>query len=193
MKLIVGLGNPGKEYENTRHNIGFICLDHYVKTKKIDDFKEKFNGLYTKFLYNNEQIILLKPLSYMNLSGTVVAKYANYFKINSNDILIIHDDLDMPTGKIKLKSNSSSGGHNGIKNIIQELQTPNFNHLKIGISKDNRIDVKDYVLGKFTKEETEILNNIIETTDNIIDDYLQTSFDKLMNKYNCKSNYDKKE
>ena len=193
MKLIVGLGNPGKEYENTRHNIGFICIDHYVKTKKIDDFKEKFNGLYTKFLYNNEQIILLKPLSYMNLSGTVVSKYVNYYKIKPNDILVIHDDLDMPTGKIKLKANSSSGGHNGIKNIIEELQTPYFNHLKIGISKDSRMEVKDYVLGKFKEEEIEILNNTIKTTDNIIDDYLQLNFDKLMNKYNSKTNNEKKE
>ena len=103
MKLIVGLGNPGREYENTRHNIGFICIDHYAITNNLESFKEKFNGAYTKFIYNNEQVILLKPLSYMNLSGTVVKKYVDYFKINPNDILVIHDDLDMPTGKIKLK------------------------------------------------------------------------------------------
>ena len=184
MKLIVGLGNPGREYENTRHNIGFICIDHYANTNNLDSFKEKFNGAYTKFMYNNEQAILLKPLSYMNLSGTVVKKYVDYFKINPSDILVIHDDLDMPTGKIKLKANSSSGGHNGIKNIIQELNTQNFNHLKIGISKDNRMEVKDYVLGKFTQEEKDVLNELVKTTDNIINDYLTTNFDKLMGKYN---------
>ena len=188
MKLIVGLGNPGREYENTRHNIGFMCLDQYVTTNKLDNYKEKFNGLYTKFLYNNEQIILLKPLSYMNLSGTVVRKYIDYFKINPQDILVIHDDLDMPTGKIKLKSNSSSGGHNGIKNIIEEIKTQNFSHLKIGISKDNRYDVKDYVLGKFTTEEQEIINSILKTTDSIINDYLTIDFEKLMSKYNSTKN-----
>ena len=120
----------------------------------------------------------------MNLSGTVVKKYVDYFKINPSDILVIHDDLDMPTGKIKLKANSSSGGHNGIKNIIQELNTQNFNHLKIGISKDNRMEVKDYVLGKFTQEEKDVLNELVKTTDNIINDYLTTNFDKLMGKYN---------
>lgn len=188
MKLIVGLGNPGKEYENTRHNIGFMCLDHYSNKNNLDNYKEKFNGLYTKFIFNNEQIILLKPLSYMNLSGTVVRKYTDYFKINPQDILVIHDDLDMPTGKIKIKSNSSSGGHNGIKSIIEELKTQDFNHLKIGISKDNRYDIKDYVLGKFTHEEQEIINNLLTITDSIIDDYLKVDLDRLMSKYNSTKN-----
>ena len=193
MKLIVGLGNPGREYENTRHNIGFICVDHYAKTNNLDSFKEKFNGAYTKFMHNGEQVILLKPLSYMNLSGTIVKKYVDYFKINSSDILVIHDDLDMPIGKIKLKANSSSGGHNGIKNIIQEINTQNFNHLKIGISKDNRMEVKDYVLGKFNQEEQEIINSLVKTTDNIITDFLTTNFDKLMGKYNGVGNNNRKE
>ena len=144
-------------------------------------------------MHNGEQVILLKPLSYMNLSGTVVRKYVDYFKIQPSDILVIHDDLDMPTGKIKLKANSSSGGHNGIKNIIQELNTQNFNHLKIGISKDNRMDVKDYVLGKFTQEEKNLINDLVKTTDNIINDYLTMNFDKLMGKYNGVGNNNKKD
>ena len=193
MKLIVGLGNPGREYENTRHNIGFICVDNYANNNNLDSFKEKFNGAYTKFMHNGEQVILLKPLSYMNLSGTVVRKYVDYFKIQPSDILVIHDDLDMPTGKIKLKANSSSGGHNGIKNIIQELNTQNFNHLKIGISKDNRMDVKDYVLGKFTQEEKNLINDLVKTTDKIINDYLTMNFDKLMGKYNGVGNNNKKD
>ena len=118
MKLIVGLGNPGKEYENTRHNIGFMVIDNYLKNEK---FKTKFNGMYLKKVINNEEVIFLKRLSYMNLSGEVVKKYVNYFKINLSDLLIISDDLDMPCFKIKLKYKGSSGGHNGLKNIIQNI------------------------------------------------------------------------
>ena len=107
MKLIVGLGNPGKEYEKTRHNMGFMVIDHYCNKHNICDFKEKFNGLYCKTIINGELIIFLKPLSFMNLSGTVVRKYLDYYNIDINDLLVIHDDLDMPTAKIKLKTNIS--------------------------------------------------------------------------------------
>ena len=103
MKMIVGLGNPGKEYEKTRHNVGFMVIDNYVNKNNLGSFCKKFNGLYQKVFFSDQYIILLKPLSYMNLSGTVVKKYADYFKINPQDILIVYDDLDLPVGKIKLK------------------------------------------------------------------------------------------
>lgn len=184
MKLIVGLGNPGQEYNNTRHNIGFMCLDHFAKNQSSPQFKEKFNGLYSKFNINSEPIILLKPLSYMNLSGTVVKKFADYFKIEPQDILIIHDDLDMPVGKVKLKKGGSSGGHNGIKNIISELNTENFNHLKLGISKNNNYDIKDYVLGQFTSQDKQIIDDLMPTIDQIIHDIITNPFEKCMSKYN---------
>lgn len=184
MKLIVGLGNPGKEYENTRHNIGFIFLDYFADVHKISIDKEKYNGLYVQTIINNEKVILLKPLSYMNLSGEVVKKYVDYFKINIDDILIINDDLDMVFGKIRLRPDGSSGGHNGLKNIALHLGTEKFKRLKVGISNDKSIDTKDYVLGKFTKEENKIINNLKEEISNIIYDYISTDFDKLMCKYN---------
>lgn len=187
MKLIVGLGNPGKEYENTRHNIGFIFIDNYAKSKNIDINTEKFNGLYTKTTINNEQVILLKPLSYMNLSGEVVKKYVDYFKIDINDILVINDDLDMDLGRIRLRLSGSSGGHNGLKNIALNLNTENFKRLKIGISNNKNIDTKDYVLGKFTREEKEKINNLCNTVNNLLDDYLEMNFDILMGKYNKKT------
>ena len=118
MKMIVGLGNPGKEYENTRHNIGFMIVDEYAKQYNINNFKKKFNGLYAKVYRNGEFFVIVKPLSYMNLSGTVVKRFASFFKIKPEDILVIHDDLDLPVGKIKVKAKGSSGGHNGIQNII---------------------------------------------------------------------------
>lgn len=184
MKLIVGLGNPGKEYENTRHNIGFIFIDNFAKSLKVQIEKEKFNGLYTQVTINDEKIILLKPLSYMNLSGEVVRKYVDFFKIDTNDILIINDDLDLSFGRIRLRPSGSSGGHNGLKNIALHLNTENFKRLKIGISNDKSIDTKDYVLGKFNKEEKETLDNLKEKVNNILNDFLLTDFDKLMCKYN---------
>lgn len=186
MKLIVGLGNPGIEYKNTRHNIGFIYINMFAESlnKKID--KEKFNGLYDIFTLNNEKIILLKPLSYMNLSGEVVSEFVKFFKINTEDILVISDDLDMNLGKIKLKQNGSSGGHNGIKNIIQCLGTDNFKRLKIGISNDKKMDTKDYVLGKFTKEELQVLEDISSEVIDILVEFTNTKFDKIMNKHNRK-------
>ena len=152
MKMIVGLGNPGKEYENTRHNIGFMMVDEYARRYNITSFKNKFNGLYAKIYRNGEYFILLKPLSYMNLSGTVVKRYASFFKIKPEDILVIHDDLDLPVGKIKIKFKGSSGGHNGIQNIIDNLNTSYFPRFKIGIGKNPQIMIKDYVLGKFKRD-----------------------------------------
>ncbi len=186
MKLIVGLGNPGKEYENTRHNIGYIFIDHFASTHKVLIEKEKYNGLYAQTVINGEKVILLKPLSYMNLSGEVVKKYVDYFKIDINDILIISDDLDLSFGKIRLRPDGSSGGHNGLKNIALHLGTENFKRLKIGISNDKSIDTKDYVLGKFNKEEKEIIKELKDEVSNILFDFLNTDYDKLMCKYNKK-------
>lgn len=184
MKLIVGLGNPGKEYENTRHNIGFIFIDNFAKKYNVSIDKEKFNGLYKETVINNEKVLLLKPLSYMNLSGEVVKKYVDYFKINIEDILIINDDLDMDLGKIRLRPNGSSGGHNGLKNIALNLKTENFKRLKIGISNNKNIDTKDYVLGKFSNEEKEKLDSIKDKINNLLYDYLVVDFDRLMCNYN---------
>ena len=184
MKMIVGLGNPGKEYENTRHNIGFMIIDEYSKEYKINNFKTKYNGLFAKVYRNGEYFVLLKPLSFMNLSGTVVSKFANYFKIKPEDILVIHDDLDLPVGKIKIKSKGSSGGHNGIKSIIEYLKTEEFNHFKVGVGNNKNIENKDYVLGKFSKKELDIYNKLFTFSSNIIDDFLDLNIDKVMSKYN---------
>ena len=184
MKLIIGLGNPGKEYENTRHNTGFMVLDRLSEKLNIEMTQNKFKGLYGKSKYKGEDVILLKPQTYMNLSGEVVRKYVDYFKINIEDILVIQDDLDQELGKIKLKQNSSSGGHNGIKNIEMHLGTKNYKRLKIGISNNKKIDTKDYVLGKLNGDDRKVLDEAIKTSVNIIDDYFNMNFDKLMNKYN---------
>lgn len=184
MKLIVGLGNPGREYNKTRHNIGFMCIDKIANYFKVDFDSNKFKGDYTQFRYNGEKIILLKPLKYMNLSGEVVRDFINFFKINIEDILVICDDLDTKVGSYRLRYKGSSGGHNGLKNIELHLTTKNYKRIKVGISNDKTQDTKNYVLGKFTKEEIDLINPIIEKMPNIIEDYLTLPFDNVMNKYN---------
>ena len=186
MKLIVGLGNPGKNYENTRHNIGFQLLDFIADKKGLDFSKEKFNGKYLEYNVNGEKVILVKPLSYMNLSGSVVSGFVNFYKIDIKDILVIQDDLDMHFGRVKIVNNSSSGGHNGIKDIEKFLGSREYARLKIGISNDKELDTKDYVLGKFSKEETETLNNIYNNLVNVVDDFCSISLDLLKGKYNNK-------
>ena len=186
MKLIVGLGNPGKEYVNTRHNIGFSYLDYVAKDRNLSFEIIKFNAFYLDFYINNEKVIFIKPLSYMNLSGEVVKKYVDYYNISLNDVLVIHDDLDMCLGRTKVVFNSSCGGHNGIRDIERKLGSKKYNRLKIGIAKDNNVDIKDYVLGKFTDLEKDILLSVDKKLVNVIYDFCTMSLDRLMNKYNHK-------
>lgn len=184
MKLIVGLGNPGKEYEKTRHNIGFRVVDNFLKNKNILSYKEKFGGLYYESIIENEKIIFLKPQKYINLSGQVIKQYIDFFKIDIKDILIIHDDLDTPCGSIKLRTSGGSGGHNGLKDIENNLHTKEYKRIKIGISNNKTVNTKDYVLGKFNSDDEKIIKSIIEKTMLIIDDYFNLTFENLMNKYN---------
>ena len=186
MKLVVGLGNPGREYENTRHNVGFQLLDSIANKKNININKEKFNGLYGEININGEKVVLLKPLSYMNLSGSVVAKFVSFYKISLDDILVVQDDLDMNVGRIKIVHNSSSGGHNGIKDIERCLGSNAYARLKIGIANNKSIDTKDYVLGKFSKEETELLNSEYNKLSDIVDDICLLGLEELKSKYNHK-------
>lgn len=179
MKLIVGLGNPGKEYDNTRHNIGFMILDNYLGDVK---YTEKFDGLIYEKNYNGEKVIFLKPQTFMNNSGMSVIKVVNYYNIDIHDILVIHDDLDLDFNTIKIKSNSSSGGHNGIKSIINNLGSQEFDQFKFGISNEYKNNIIDFVLGKFSKEE---LSNIdYSYLNKVIDTYINDGVVKTMSDFN---------
>ncbi len=182
MKLVVGLGNPEKKYEFTRHNCGFRAIDYYASKNNLT-FKNKFNGFYVETIVNNTKLILLKPQTYMNLSGESVIKFVNYYNISIEDILVIYDDVDFEIGKFKLRRGGSSGGHNGINNIIDLLETQNISRLRIGISK-NSIPLMDYVLGKFSNDENEKIESILPIISNIIDDFTVHNIDELMEKYN---------
>ena len=183
MKLIVGIGNPGKSYENTRHNIGFMVVDAYLGDVS---YQEKFNALYAKKIIDGETVYFLKPLTYVNNSGQAVAAFMKYYDIDIKDLLVIHDDLDEEVGKYKLKINSSSGGHNGIKSIISHLNSQAFLRLKIGINSEYRRDTIDFVLGKLSKDEMKVFKSNLETYKDIIDSFVKNGPDKTMNIYNTK-------
>ena len=183
MKLIVGLGNPDKEYDKTRHNVGFMVIDNYLGSV---NWSNKFNALYCEKVINGEKIIFVKPLTYMNNSGNAVGEFVRYFNIDNKDILVIQDDLDLNVGDYKLKMHSSSGGHNGIKSIIESLGNQDFPRLKVGIGSVKKDEVIDYVLGKFSKSELEVLNELFNTFDKIINSFINEGIDKTMNVYNTK-------
>lgn len=185
MKLIVGLGNPGKKYEHTRHNMGFDVVDMFSSLAQIDIDKEAFKGLVGRGRIYEEDVYILKPQTYMNLSGESVREIVSYFKIPIEDIVVIYDDLDLEPGKIRLRLSGSSGGHKGIQNIIENLGTEEIKRIRIGIGKPT-FDTIDYVLGKPLKEERELIAQSIEEACEALKEILKHNFDSAMNRFNQK-------
>lgn len=185
MKLIVGLGNPGREYALTRHNIGFIVIDELAHRWNISLNQEKFKGLYGSGIINGEKVILLKPLTYMNLSGECIRPLMDYYKIDIEDFVVIYDDLDLPVGKLRLRMKGSAGGHNGIKSIIAHLGTQEFNRIRVGIDRPrNGMKVPDYVLGRFAEEEKMDVVQSIKKSADACEAWLKTPFLQVMNTFN---------
>ena len=183
MKLEVGLGNVGKEYQNTRHNVGFMVLDSFVHDFTLE---KKFQAYIKKDCIDGVDVLFVKPTTFMNLSGIAVRKLVDYYKISIEDILVIQDDMDLPFGKYRCKIDSSSGGHNGIKSIISSLGTDAIPRLKIGISHDRAIDTKDYVLAKFNKEELALFDESSKKYNEIISCFINEDVNQCMLKYNRK-------
>lgn len=186
MKLIVGLGNPGVKYENTRHNAGFMVLDRIAQMTDQSISKKKFEGSYVKTKLRGEDVILLKPETYMNLSGFSVRACMDFFKIDRKDILVIYDDLDTPVGSIRLKTKGSAGGHNGMKSVIGSVLGEDFNRIRVGIGRDPKIKIIDYVLTKFRADEVEDLNKAIDQAAKAALFSLNHTFEQTMNRYNVK-------
>jgi peptidyl-tRNA hydrolase, PTH1 family len=184
MRLIVGLGNPGKTYQWSKHNMGFLCLDAFAKSKNLTFAKEaKFHGELVK----GDDFVLLKPRTYMNLSGQAVRAAADYFKILPADILVVSDDMDIPLFKIRIREQGSAGGHNGLKSIIDHLGTNAFNRLRIGIERPEGMDAKDYVLSNFSKAEKKELESLFALTNGILDQFAtNVPVEAIMNQYNRK-------
>lgn len=184
MVLIVGLGNPGKKYENTRHNTGFLVIDMIASHFGITINQKKFNGLYTKFKTNQTEVILLKPQTYMNLSGDCVASFVHYFKVDIEDILIITDDLDLPIGKIRIRDTGSAGGQKGLSHIMNVLKTNKIARLRVGIGNNKLIDTADYVLGKVEPEKREIYDKSLKLAKECAIDFITEPITVLQNSYN---------
>ena len=183
MKLIVGLGNPGKKYEGTRHNMGFMAVDLFSDMAKIDVDKEVFSGLLGRGKVFDEDVLLFKPTTFMNLSGTAVSQVVHYFKIEKEDIIVVYDDMAIAPGNIRLRLNGSSGGHKGMQNIIDQLGTNDIKRIRIGIGEPT-YDTVDFVLSKPLKEEKELIDGAIENAANAIKEALKSGFDRAMNRFN---------
>ncbi|SHK04565.1 peptidyl-tRNA hydrolase [Clostridium cavendishii DSM 21758] len=183
MFLIVGLGNPGKEYENTRHNIGFEVIDYLASKYNIDINREKFKGVYGDGYIGGEKVILLKPTTYMNLSGESIREIKNFYKIENEEIIIIYDDISLDVGKLRIRAKGSAGGHNGIKSIISNLNSDVFPRIKVGVGAPEH-DLVSHVLGKFTKEENEILEKSIKASVDAIEVIIKEELQSAMNKFN---------
>ncbi|AVN60098.1 aminoacyl-tRNA hydrolase [Mesoplasma entomophilum] len=186
MKLIVGLGNHGSQYEITRHNAGWIALDQLIEKYGFTQQKTEHNSIIFFSTINNEKVLFIKPQTYMNNSGIAIQAIMHYYKIGIKDLIILHDEKDFPVGKNQFKMNGSAAGHNGIKSVIQYLGTQNFNRYRIGIGQPEQgWKIIDWVLSKFRSDE---LENIISTSKNIsefVNEWTKgVTFQNIMNKYN---------
>ncbi|GGA70911.1 aminoacyl-tRNA hydrolase [Ornithinibacillus halotolerans] len=185
MKCIVGLGNPGRKYQSTRHNIGFMVIDELLSRHNLQLNKTKFKGNYAMDTIQGEKVILLEPQTYMNLSGESLRPLMDYFNIDTEDVLVIYDDLDLPTGKIRLRQKGGHGGHNGIRSIIDHVGTKDFKRVRIGVGRPTTpIPVVDYVLGSFPKEEHNLVNESIQKAADACERWLEKPFIDVMNEFN---------
>ena len=183
MILIVGLGNPGKQYEQTRHNIGFDVIDYMANKYNIDVNREKFKGICGEGFIENKKVILLKPLTYMNLSGESIRELANFYKLEDDEIIVVYDDISLDIGRLRIREKGSAGGHNGIKSIIQNLGGDKFPRVKVGVGqpKDNLVN---HVLGKFSKEDREHIEKVIPVVSDAIVEIVKNDAKESMNKSN---------
>ncbi len=185
MKVVIGLGNPGKKYEDTRHNVGFMAIDKISEKWSIPVQQQKFRALVGEGRINGERALLVKPQTYMNLSGESVADVLRFYKLTPADILVIYDDLDLPTGKLRLREKGSAGGHNGIKSIIQHTGTQVFNRIKIGIDRPQPgRSVSDYVLSPFSAMDRTVIAQAVEAAADAAAMWMEEDFDKVMNRFN---------
>jgi len=188
MKLIVGLGNPGDQYKNTRHNAGFMAVDHLAEVFGFEKFKEtdKFKAQLTEGLIGGEKVILAKPQTFMNLSGQAVQLLYNYYKLQPTDLLVIYDDVEIPLGGLRIREGGTSGGHNGISSVLQELATLEIPRIRIGIKPEKPFmgALEDYVLGSLTKKEEAGFEKVFESLPKIIESILAGGMEEIMNTYN---------
>ena len=188
MYLIVGLGNTGRQYDGTRHNMGFDTLDYLIEKHQIPQGGVKFNAMYGKGIIGGEKVILMKPLSFMNLSGGPVREMVNYFKIDpETEMIVIYDDIDLEPGQLRIRKQGSAGGHNGIKDIIRQLGTQKFLRVKVGVgAKPKGWDLADHVLGRFSDSDRRLVDEAVGKAGDAVELMLSRGVDAAMNEYNRK-------
>lgn len=186
MYLVAGLGNPGKQYEMTRHNIGFEAIDYMADQYGVKVKKLKFKGLYAEVNIKGEKVMLLKPQTYMNLSGESIREFAAFYKIPTENIIVINDDIYLDSGKVRIRKSGSAGGHNGLKSIIYQLSSDQFPRIRLGVNTPNRkeADLADFVLARFSKEEIPLLEDAIIRAKKAVEEIVSNSIESAMNKYN---------
>ena len=188
MKLIVGLGNPGLRYRNTRHNAGFLAVDNFAKANKVKIDRKRFGSLFHKMVFNKEEILLLKPQTFMNNSGEAVKAVVSDFAVSLNDILVVCDDINLELGIIRFRAQGSSGGHKGLKSVIEKLDNKNFNRLRIGIGAKSRGTLTEHVLSGFRPEEKKSLKEIVRISAYAIEVWIRDGIEASMNEFNIKKN-----
>ncbi len=183
MFLIVGLGNPGKEYDGTRHNIGFEAVDYIANKYNIELNRIKFKGIFGEGFIGGKKVILLKPTTYMNLSGDSIREAINFYKIDSEEVIVLYDDISLDVGRLRIREKGSAGGHNGIKSTIANLSTDVFPRVKIGVGgpKGNLVS---HVLGRFSQDEMQVLNKTIVATSDAVECIIVKDVKDAMNKFN---------
>jgi PTH1 family peptidyl-tRNA hydrolase len=188
MFLIAGLGNPGKEYENTRHNVGFLTVDKIAENVGVKISKKGFQSLYNLGEFENNKVLLLKPQTYMNNSGNALREAKDFYKIDMDKIIVVHDEMDLPLGRIKLKKDGGSAGHNGIKSIIANIGSDDFSRVRIGVGKPyDKNNVIKHVLSVFSKEERQKLPEVIESARDCVFEIIISGIEKAMNKFNIRA------
>ena len=185
MKMIIGLGNPGKQYEKTRHNIGFRVIDEMCSRLNAPPMQAKFNGVHTVIHRPEGKVMLVKPLTYMNLSGECIRPLMDYFDVEIDNIIVIYDDLDFSPGEMRLRQKGSAGGHNGMKSLIAHLGTDKFNRVRMGIGRPiSGMKVSDYVLSSFSKEEAPLIEDTIKKSADACEAWIEKPFSDIMNQFN---------
>ncbi|MGM0214664.1 aminoacyl-tRNA hydrolase [Enterococcus sp. AZ109] len=185
MKMIVGLGNPGKKYENTKHNVGFMAVDQLAKDQGVIFKKHTFEAEIADFFINGEKVLLVKPLTFMNESGRAVGPLMTYFGVYPEELVVIHDDLDLALGKLRLRQKGSAGGHNGLKSIISHLKSQEFNRIKIGIGRPTGKTVVNHVLSPFSKEEQSEVLSCVDRASEAAAFFIESNdFIQTMNRFN---------
>lgn len=186
MYIIAGLGNPGKEYTGTRHNVGYETLDCLAEKYNVKLNKLKFNSVYGETSINGEKVMLVKPVTYMNNSGIAIDEIMKFYKIPAENLIVIYDDIDIPVGTLRIRPNGSAGTHNGMRSIIQHVGT-DFPRIRIGIGRNPHMDLADYVLQRFSKEDAEIVHPIIQKAAEAAVEIIESNVDTAMQKYNIKT------